>query len=346
MSICHHQPLYRFVQELEDDGFQKTQLTFWQSYRNPNCTKIKWTEESKQHEDKRLVSLRMPADVRHWTMHSPYYCTYTVNKFLCELFNLPKEEICIIRFALEMDPQQHGRYLSSIYTDLGSEDSHTEGMFIEYIPEALSRSLKFPHNYPVLIPTLVESYTNLPYLFTDYIFVEFYHQCDVDQLEELTIFFCCYIVLQGPAYSTSAREPFFNVKLPCSKAILVCKSKQSWLYAIPWNSELTSSREEVVQLCSDTIQWCSDRCEGIPTDEPLSKNLIYVDNQRLDAMQFDVGFTEHFSDLHDYDEFEDDYGYAMNEPVIMFFGGHMNRAAYSTNFSSDLDLDVFFNPEE
>ncbi len=337
MSFCHHQPLHRFVQELDDNQIERVNLRCWKSPRT-TASKFKWAEESKRLcYDRRLIALRFPAHIREWQTFQPFYSSYAINKFLCKLFNISKQEFCILRTLSYADPKKYRHYLHSIYVHPIYDDQNDEtfeALLVTHLPDSLCRSVSSPHNYPTLIPTLVDNCFHTPYIFTDVIFVQFYQQPEPEQMKDYIIY------SQVTIYSSPNWSIQFHLSM--ENAILVSKSKTMWLYAVPWNANVTC-KEEVVDLCAKNIQWCSDRCEGFTVStETRSPNLLHINNSkdRIGFCQgFTEGFTEDFCGL--YEEFND-----FDEPRIMLFGGYANIEQSTFNFSTDLDLYTFFNPTD
>lgn len=334
MPFQHHQPLWRFVESLStDDGLEitlrfqietDTLYVLWLG-RDPNFLA-----------NNELVSLKLPSCLRNFGLtYVSEFWSYTLNKYVAKLLHRSKHELIPVSNFYR---QRHSDLPPINLFDLSEEDLQKtfecQAKFVN-IPPIVKQCIIDKPFYPDLVPTLRSTDgSSFPYIFTDFILLEVFDENHANDIEKLRLNLDITHFPRG-TYERSWELSYF---LSGKDAILLERSKQSWLFAFSWTSEV-ESKHQVKKYLRDAIHWCTRRCEEAwnPNDCLTQHSLVVADNYG-DRDRI-VGFAFCW---HEDDENEDDPSQIDPEPRVYLFSGLSNDLSYSRGFRSDLNLKEFF----
>ncbi len=339
MPFQLHQPLSRLVESLSSDDGPEVTLRFQIDDISSDLQgfHVKWLDKDINFfSNNELVSLKLPSCIPEFYLtYVSEFWTYTLNKFMAKLLYQSKHELVPISTFYR---QKHNGPPSLWLSDPSEEDFkktfECQAKFIT-IPPIVKQCMIDEPFYPNLVPTLRNpDGSSFPYIFTDFVFLELFDEKHANDIEKLRLDLDITHLQRG----TYDRTWEFCSKLSGQDAILLEKSKQSWLFALSWTSEV-ESKHQIKEYLRYAINWCTRRCEEAwnPNDCLTQYSIVVSDDygQRDRLLSFEFCW-------HEDDENQNDPSQIEPEPRVYVFSGLSNDLSYSAKFKSDLNLREFF----
>lgn len=243
MSIIQEYDFFHeFTDSLEPEECSFKRIDWHEKWQTPTWIRFKLEKSLDSLENKRGIIVKVRTNSKYWLLESRHEQTeswsYSLNKLIARALGLSKKEIIIYRYQWHTNPK--------IY--IPAELAYCQPSAPHFDSFTVPNGRNFHFTSCQIIPWL-DTCETVSYVFCDFLILE----CPIKRLTKIPR-----LVIKLELYDTSMRV-FEQTKLAGSSVIELLRTKQSVLFALPWQSNIVRDREDFDEYYQTAFDWCVQR---------------------------------------------------------------------------------------